>query len=216
MTTFDFRVKFTIGTGIVLTVAGVAVVFTYIKYDNLRKVLEFSTTVAATVAGLTGASYAAQSLTRDTEETVQNLIRSAEETKINRTLSFISRWNDSSFDKKLAVQLIRNLRDKPPSNVKTFVISEIDQNNDLKSEVTNILNFFEEMALSINDNFVDEDILRSFLRGIVFTYVETFSYWIDHRRDLVKNEKIFQSVTELCEQWKNGHGKAKNSTLVLP
>ncbi|NJL36883.1 MAG: hypothetical protein HC899_09030 [Leptolyngbyaceae cyanobacterium SM1_4_3] len=115
MTTFDFRVKFTLGTGIVLTIIGSTVVFFYVKHSNLRNVLEFGTTVAATVAGLTGASYAAQSLTR-----------SAEETKTNRTLSFISRWNDHSFEKKLVIQLLRTLHDQPPSNVKDFIVNKID------------------------------------------------------------------------------------------
>jgi hypothetical protein len=196
MTTFDFRVKFTIGTGIVLTLIGGAVVVAYIKHDNLRKVLEFSTTVAATVAGLTGASYAAQSLTRN-----------AEETKIDRTLSFISRWNDPGFEKKLVIQLLRNIHDKPASVVKDFIVKEVDEHNDLKSEVNTILNFFEEMALAINNKLVDENTLRDFFRGIVLTHIKSFNPWIEYRRSHSESKKVFQSLMELHERWQNGNGK---------
>ncbi len=192
MTTFDFRVKFTIGAGIVLTVVGSAVVFAYAKYENLRKVLEFGTTVAAAVAGLTGASYAAQSLTRG-----------AEEAKIDRTLSFISRWNDPGFEKKQVINLLRQLHDKANSEVKIFILDEVDQDNVLKAEINTILNFFEEMSLAINSKLVDENILRSFFGGIVMTYVDKFNPWIKHRREVSNREDVFKSLTALDKKWKN-------------
>jgi len=198
MTTFDFRIKFTIGTGIVLTVIGGSVVLAYIKYDNLRKILEFSTTVAATVAGLTGASYAAQSLTR-----------SAEEAKIDRTLSFISRWNDPSFEKKQVISLLRKAHDHANSTVEGFIVQEIDkddENNNLKSEINTILNFFEEMSLAIKNKLVDENTLYEFFKGIVLTYVEKFEPWMEVRRKNSKNKKIFQALTELRDRWQNGNG----------
>jgi hypothetical protein len=200
MTTFDFRVKFTIGTGIVLTIIGTAVVGAYVKNENWRKVLEFSTTVTATVAGLTGASYAAQSLTR-----------SAEEAKIDRTLSFISRWNDPSFEKKLVIQLLREVHDKPASEVKNFTVEKIDKDNDLKSEVNTILNFFEEMAITVNNNLVNEKTLYSFFRGIVLTHVKVFDPWIEHRRRISEGKKVFQSLTELHEHWQNGNGNGNGN-----
>ena len=192
MTTFDFRVKFTIGTGIVLTLIGSAVVVAYIRYDNLRKVLEFSTTVAATVAGLTGASYAAQSLTR-----------TAEEAKVDRTLSFISRWNDPGFEKNQVISLLRTIDDKPNSELNDFIVCEVDEKNDLKAEINTILNFFEEMALAINNKLVDENTLRDFFRGIVLTHVKKFYPWIKHRRKITDNEKVLKSITALYEEWQD-------------
>lgn len=195
MTTFDFRVKFTIGTGIVLTMIGSAVVFAYVKCDNWRKVLEFSTTVAATVAGLTGAFYAAQ-----------NLTRTAEEAKVDRTLSFISRWNDPSFGKKKVINLLRQAHDKANSEINKFIVDEVDKDNDLKAEVNTILNFFEEMALAINSKLVNENTLRGFFRGIVLTHVEKFYPWIKRRREVSNREDVFQSLTELYKTWQNGNG----------
>lgn len=85
----------------------------------------------------------------------RNYIRSERREKINKSLHFIERWNDGNYQKALSLYISNFNEDDP------YIDSELER----------ILNFYEELAISVDHNIVDSDLLiRFFFYQIVFSY----------------------------------------------
>ena len=68
-------------------------------------------------------------------------------------------------------------------------------------DITNVLNFLEEISLCIQENIVDEKILYKFYRFIVIRYWNTFEPFVRNRRKKMDNQNIYNGLEKLCLQW---------------
>ena len=198
MSAFKLRIppmSIVIGTGFVATLfASVSIVIFVMSGDNkkLKDSLQFGTAAIAAVAGITGAAYVANQLKH-----------SVVSSKTDRTLKYIERWNNPDFDKKAVLALFRETKELGPTEKQKIISDKLENDDELRSELISILNFLEEMSLSIHENLTDERVLRNFFRGIVFDYVETFRCWIKARRERVDNSNLYKQLMDLYERWHN-------------
>ena len=159
------------------------------KVEEHREILGFTATALATAGGITGAVYVAQSLESDAESRV-----------IDRTLSYITRWNSPDFQRRNVTQLLRKTKSKSDNEKLEFIREALDSDEDLWQEFIFVLNFFEEMSTSVHQGIVKASMLKEFFRSIVCTYMQVFGCWINYRRG-IKGDKAFIHVEELCEEW---------------
>lgn len=181
----------TIGVGSVAAVLAILSIATYAKttVEEHREILDFTATALATAGGITGAVYVAQSLELDAESRV-----------IDRTLSYIARWNSPNFPRKNVTQLLRKTKAKVDNEKLAFIKAELESDEVLRQEFIFVLNFFEEMAASIHQGIAKESMLKEFFRSIVCTYMQVFGCWINDRR-IIKGDKAFIRIEELFEKW---------------
>ncbi len=177
----------------------ISCVFTCLFYsstEDQKKTLNFLTTILETSAGVTSAFYIGQ-----------NIRLNAESKKLDRTTSYISRWNDTAFDSaRRAAYQIHEMLDGRRINEHSIIIQEaLDNDLDLKLGVLDALNFLEEMSLCVSLGIIDEKTTYQFYRSIVQAYCTTFNLWIIKLRNDKENPTLFKSFTDLCEKWKNGN-----------
>ena len=181
----------TIGVGSVAASLAILSIVVYAtnQDEEYRKILGFTATALATTGGITGAVYVAQSLESDAESKV-----------IDRTLSYITRWNSPDFQRKSVTQLLRKSKSKSDNEKLEFIKRQLDSDEALWQEFIFVLNFFEEMATSVHQGIVKDSMLKEFFRSIVCTYIQVFGCWINYRRG-IKGDKAFIHIEELCEEW---------------
>ncbi|MDY7003334.1 MAG: DUF4760 domain-containing protein [Cyanobacteriota bacterium] len=169
------------------------------NYKEYKDTLPFTVNTFATSAGALSAYYAYRSL-RQAEK----------DKKQDKAYHLIERWNSPEllpleFDAK---QIINDLR-KNQQSMEVY-IQEAEENNNQNQEkihkVTKILNFLVEIAICIENGIADEDVLKSFFRGIVQDYCEKFDDLIHSRRKGNGHQERYKKLLELANQW-NGSGK---------
>ena len=150
---------------------------------------------------------AAQELDRQQRIVAQELDRqqTKESQLIDRTLLYVARWNDSQYwpARKIAQEFHKLRGNQSLNNQKQFVIDYVAHNPEANQDIINLLNFLEDMAICIKKGIVKEELLYDYYRFIVIDFYETFYDFIQQRRTERNNKKIFQSLTDLSEKWRN-------------
>ncbi|MEO0406845.1 MAG: CHAT domain-containing protein [Cyanobacteria bacterium P01_A01_bin.135] len=88
-----------------------------------------------------------------------------ENVNIDRTLSYIKRWNDPLFSKSLVLGLMRRIRSTPYEHKIDCISQATEHDAPLRDQLVRILNFLEEMSTVIDYCLVDEAILRDFFEA---------------------------------------------------
>jgi uncharacterized protein YktA (UPF0223 family) len=176
----------------------------YVFLDTIQKnnLIVAITTFAATTTGLSAFS-AYRSIHETLESQELNRKQEAEALVLDRTLSYIRRWNDLQFlpVRRVAHELYRLVQEQPPEKQENFLIQRLEDNRNEREDITNLLNFFEEMAICVEEKIVQEELLLKFFKGIVKDYCRTFSCYIQYRRKKRNNERIYRYLTNLYEKW---------------
>lgn len=122
----------------------------------------------------------------------------------DRTLEYIARWNSPDFDsfKEIAVEM-RKIINNYPDETKhpEIVLKALHQSQDLELKVSNILNFFEELALVVKKDLVDKDMIQDFFEYIFARYAALFKNYIEEDRKKRKYNELYINFTELNQQW---------------
>jgi hypothetical protein len=100
---------------------------------------------------------------------------------------FMESWNDVDFTERrgAAGQVIRGEKK----------ISEIDTRH-----IATVLNFFEEMSISVQMGEAQEVMLRKFFRSPVIQSAAVFKPWIEERQ--TRQPTVFLEYLKLVERWK--------------
>lgn len=196
---FRINIAITLIVGLISLLSSGILIATYIlnkSNESNKSILNFVVATLSATATITGTFYVGQSIKQ-----------SAESQQIDRALLYIQRWNDShsSSLRKLAYQIHLLIKDQHQSQKGKIVREEIEKNPDLRMEVTEVLNFLEEMALCINKDIIKEDLALGFYRSIVLEYCDIFGVWIGQLRNETQNDKIYKNLTDLYGKWKNIH-----------
>lgn len=203
---FSFKIAVTLRVGFVSLVASAILILGYVltKNNDTKNLLTFAVATLSASATITGTFYVGQSIKQSAESQELDRKLTIESQKIDRTLLYIQRWNDSHYSsfKKLAYQIHLLIDNKPDNQREKIVREEIEKDADLRMEVTEFLNFLEEMALCVNRELIIEELSRDFYRSIVIQYYNIFGVWIAQLRTHKKEDKLYKELTVLFEKWK--------------
>ena len=79
--------------------------------------------------------------------------------------------------------------------------SLFNEKHDERHSLLSILNYFELLSISIDNNVADEYMLKQFFRGIVVYHYNNMASIIEIRRQKSNNQKIFKDFQNLAEKW---------------
>lgn len=122
--------------------------------------------------------------------------------KLDRTINYIARWNSNeiSESRKNVLILMRKLKSVSGSDYH-LILDSLDEEADIREDLTLILNFFEEMSIGVELGMLNEDLLRRFYKSIIFDFYIILSPYIETHRQALRNPNIFSSFTYLARKW---------------
>lgn len=125
--------------------------------------------------------------------------------KRDRSLVFIARWNDFEFSKiRGSVMLYFK-----PINMNNFegYKENLEKNIEIRRNAARILNFFEEVAIGVNNDIVNIDIIYTFFQATVTYYWELlypFTDWLrkrDHDETIfIESERMYDLFIKRCSE----------------
>ncbi len=169
------QIKFPIGVSLILFVLVClgGVIFWY--YPKYRDELTFFGVAFGMAGGVVAAYYIGKTL----QITVAQRDEALDADKINKAFSYIHRWNAAPFDERKQFRAFLNkIKPLSPSDITKILEAEHAE----RSIVVDVMNFFEEMSLAVNEGLADEDTLLKFFRDMLEWYYHRFSDWIGKLR----------------------------------
>lgn len=80
-----------------------------------------------------------------------------------------------------------------------FAILESDEEG--RSALVSILNYFECMAIGIKQNLLDEEFMRITFKGVAEGYSNNYGFYIEYRRAKENNMSTWINFTEMAKRW---------------
>ena len=166
--------KITVTIGGVLFLVSAGAIYLFDRYPDSRKTLEFAVLALTASAGTTSVFY----FGRNSRLELNNK-------KIDRALNFNSRWNELS---KVHItgetlKLLNDLENKNAQQQSQIISDTFIQHNQVKQSIISILNFLEELAVAVDNNQVNQNIVFNYYGNIVKRYYSLFSPWINQLRN---------------------------------
>lgn len=174
---------------VVIAIAGI-LDYAYFRVDtNLRSVIAFGCSLLGAMIAISTLLY-----------TAQNLKASNREKKAVAAAKFIERWNHPSYDsiRKACTELNTELDQLSPEARANVLLQDVTK----RRTATELLNFFEEMAVIVNNEALDEDILQRFFRSLVIVYWDRYSYWVAKCRKDKRWPRVFCELEVMATKWK--------------
>lgn len=75
------------------------------------------------------------------------------------------------------------------------------ENNDAYYALMSIINFFESISLGVKQGIMDEEFIKGFFRSIFFSEYNKYKNYINYRRQVKQNPKIWHNFSALSEKW---------------
>ena len=163
-----------------------------------RDELTFFGTAFAMAAGVLAAYYIGRTL----QITVVQREESLTAARIEKAFSYIHRWNAAPFHDR---QQWRSLLDKI-HGMSPVEIAQLFQNDRAdRAVVVDVLNFFEEVALAVNEGLADEDTLLKFFKDMLEGYYHQAAEWINRlRADGTRpRPKVYLQFEILIKRWRD-------------
>ena len=198
--------RISITVGIALAVGIVAVTSLYVLVsDEYRGALIFFAASVAAAAQLATALYTARVLqfTMNSQIAAEARLMQKESQLEVRHLQdsaaeFGRRWTDASmFHIRKQCKIIIDRREKPYE-----VLNEIKKSDDTQTNVGNVLNFLEELALSVNSRRCDGETAKKLFCGIVVNIWHATEPWVKEQRTTRGRAQLWSEFEALYHQWK--------------
>jgi Domain of unknown function (DUF4760) len=188
----SFKITFDIFV-ISLVVSFIATIVHALIPNDYKNTLTFAATTFATSVGGLGAFYA-----------YRNLSQSANSKLVDRTLLYLQRWNEAQYIplREASLKIFEQIRKQSPELQARFLIEYFETNPADKQKIITILNFLTEMALCIEEGFVDEKILKKYFKTIVQDYCEDLHEFINQRRGNGHGKDVYKALIDLYEKWR--------------
>lgn len=91
---------------------------------------------------------------------------------------------------------LHNIKTIPYENIE----KEIKKNEEVYNIIVALLAHWENLALGIEEDIIDEDVAFEMTAGVLRDYVRAFSEFIEHRREN-NNQRAYQYLTNLSARW---------------
>lgn len=198
--------QMTLGIGIVLGVFVAACTIMYFLVPaSYQQALLFFAAACAAAGQLAAAFYAARVLeftSRSNLEVFQTSSRLRDEERLRAqkicAQSFATRWNDATmFHARRHCQALIDEK-----GGQDHVISLIKSTPDNTTNVKHVLNFLEELAISIDSELCSDDVAKKFFGGIVVKIWHAVDFYVrQHRIDRAR-PLIWAGLESLYDRWK--------------
>lgn len=180
--------------GIMLAVWA-AFVAAFIIYPAYRAAIVFGASSLGGLGALAGAFYLARGLILTAQQQEDAMRRK----EMENAFRYLERWNNPVFHHlKIAAGRVIEIQEKQGAEA---VTDELNKDAIFRSNVTDVLNFFEEIAIAINSKIVDEKTLRRAYRGLIHMYCMALEDFVVHRRQKFSNPRLFVEVENLHKRW---------------
>lgn len=179
-------------------------VYSYLEQKNKFLFVSYVILFALTFLLLT-IIYTCKVITLYTELQEKHRKKEIENYIINRTLSFIERWNNPDYlrFRRVANEIYQLFEKQPLDSRASFIIKHLENNTKERDDITILLNFLEEMSICVEEEVVKEKLLMKFFKGIVISYCEVYYPYIKERREKKGRSNLYKPLTSLCEKWEN-------------
>lgn len=88
------------------------------------------------------------------------------------------------------------------NDAKTFHDTiENEGNEEQKKALIAVFNYFESIALGVKQDIMDEEFIRGFFGSIFAQYYQEYAFYIEYRRRIKKNPRIWINFTNLAGRW---------------
>lgn len=132
----------------------------------------------------------------------EQLKTSVEQEKTKRAYEYMRRYNDPEFIKNLpeiAKTLNSIIDENKADGEKWKELEENPDNWDKRFKLLLFLNFFEEMAIMYNKNFVNKELIKEFFRTMSIDSYNKAEKYIKKRQN--KQEHLFRDWTKMNENF---------------
>ncbi len=224
----NLSLKLTITVGsvavivMILTIIGYCSVKDFSQQKAKEEAIEFGVRTVATGFAIISATYVGESV----RSVAKAQLEEESLRKVDRSLKLIERWNNPSFNPILTEILeVRTVLEESnshdPRQVPFAMEKELNQNPSLMTKTKFILNFLEEVATAVNEELVDEKIIKDYFRFILENYDMLFGPWIITRRQEVRvkmqasaaaSDDIYRNLCKLTDKWKQQDENAFKNT----
>jgi hypothetical protein len=191
-------ININLSVGILSTLAllVVALCLAYGFFPKYRDTVTFVALALTAAATIGGTFYVAETIREQAGERT----RAA-------AFSFVERWNSPSlFYTRQSWHQITEAFQKKEGGGAEGVSKLLDEEgkSQLRHDVRHILNFLEEIAIAIRQDYADEEILKTFFIGVVIRAHEALSVWVPAHRRNTGRPKIWDQFFLLYDSWKSG------------
>lgn len=80
---------------------------------------------------------------------------------------------------------------------------ENENNIEEKKALIAVFNYFESISLGVKQGIMDEEFVKGFFGSIFVQYCQEYSFYIEYRRRIKKNQRIWNNFTILANKWIN-------------
>ena len=172
-----------------------AFVAAFIFLPTYRPAIIFGASSLGGLSALAGAFYLARGLIVTAQQQEDAMRRK----EVENALQCLERWNNPQFHHvKIAAGKVIEILEKQDAGA---VATQVTGDATFRSNVTDVINFFEEMAIAIYSNIADEDTLKRGFRGLVHLYWMALQDFAEQRRQRFSNPRIFIEFENLHKRW---------------
>lgn len=111
----------------------------------------------------------------------------------------IEKWDNPAF--LPARRFIRRMLTERPNHADATLVQLINEDADLKQSMFLVMNYWDEIRVSIIAGRIDEDLVRLSLQQAFLLTFEIFSTWIKFEN--VKQPRYFDDIEWLYLRWRN-------------
>lgn len=198
--------RISIGVGIALAVGIIlATVGFLLAPAPYREALLFFAAACAAAGQLAVALYTARilQLTIDTQTASATALAEKEATRekqvlVTASLSFSERWTEASmFHARKQCQAIIDMRDRP-NEIRELLLT----NEESRENISNILNFLEQLAIAVREGACDETFAKRLFGGIVTNVWHATRAWVEDQRTSRSRPQLWAELQALYDRWR--------------
>lgn len=166
--------------------------------DDQRKVAEFG-------AAAFGVSLAGVSAIHAYRGIIYTQKVAEESKKIERTIDYISRWDDPDIAAKL-IRIKQVLSEASTADVRISKYLKDKNKEQELQDIVGILNLLEKIAFFVYEGDIHKEKLAAYYRDIFYAFYDEFHQFIQDRREEKGQENLYSYFEVLHHEW-HANGK---------
>lgn len=79
----------------------------------------------------------------------------------------------------------------------------LEADDSARAALVSILNYFECIAIGCEHNIMDSEFIKSYFKTLMVSYYTDYGFYINYRRDTMKDTTAWICFTDMAQKWKN-------------
>lgn len=195
---------------IVSLVFGVIAIYCFQTYLDFRESIKFGAALLAAALTITSILI-----------TAENIRRSTEERRAASASAFIARYNDPKFFEQLLISwriVYRDILVMKPEEVADYInqgwspqgvtspeeqsVDQLKKKYNRRFVAVQMFNFFEEIAIAIEDDQAEEKILFNYFETVIPVFYTAAEPWIRNQQK-ASSSQVYIAVEQLVTRWRS-------------